>query len=812
MTKSKSKPHTSKPRTKATGKVADLRKLREAKAAKPASKPAKAKAKPPGKKPATKPVKSLADLRAALPPTPRPDQLRPDTIALNLLLWDTAELESGKVASIASSYRETGTQISRITIRPAGKKFRVVAGRHRCEAAKAAGWTELKYELLPYVTAADKLTAELIEIDENLCRKNLTPATEAALTARRKAIYEKLHPETRAGVAQAAGMNAARGRQNGNDVGEMFGEPEKAEAATRFTSSTAATAGRSERSVQRAASRGEAIGADNLTRIAHTSLDKGEELDALARLDPAERKDVIERAAAGEKVSAKNELKKQTRATKERELGGLQLALPDKKYGVIVADPEWRFEPWSRETGMSRAADNHYPTSCTEVIAARDVPSIAADDCVLFLWATAPMLPQAVLVMAAWGFHYKTHLIWHKVRNGNGRGSGYWVTGEHELLLIGTKGKVVAPATAMCGSLFASPWQGDHSAKPDFPLEVIEREFPTLPKIELNRRGPARAGWDAWGNEAVPDEAAPTEPATNITENITELTALETIDNERPLDPEWLAKLKAEKFARGSVKPTLTKLGTARLNKLRLEKAAAIERDEWQNEVLPADMSEAEIERTVDSIQHGVLNAIDAGEKVSKFASDACKKAGLITVGSRGKFELTDAGRAQREALGKKLIGDGVTDEPSQAELASLNQSTEITVDCRVCADGNGICAQCLPAESHVVSMTNDLDEHGNHCSYATCICGWKHAAPWGDHHEAQEAAVKAHWQSVVDEARASELVDEAACPGHVASEGDPKVCGRCGLHIDSLRPDEELEGDGLGIPAFLQREPAEVV
>jgi N6-adenosine-specific RNA methylase IME4 len=89
------------------------------------------------------------------------------------------------------------------------------------------------------------------------------------------------------------------------------------------------------------------------------------------------------------------------RAQREVELASKQLALPSKRYGVIVADPEWRFEPYSRDTGMDRAADNHYPTSKTEVIIARDVASIAADDCVLFLWATAPMLRAAIGVMEA---------------------------------------------------------------------------------------------------------------------------------------------------------------------------------------------------------------------------------------------------------------------------------------------------------------------------------------------------------------------------------------------------------------------------
>lgn len=223
-----------------------------------------------------------------------------------------------------------------------------------------------------------------------------------------------------------------------------------------------------------------------------------------ARLSP-EIQDRIAGLAEDDAANAvRTAVKQEARAAREADLGERQTALPDKKYGVILADPEWRFEPYSRETGMDRAPENHYSTSTTDVIASRDVGSIAADDCVLWLWATSPMLPQALAVMAAWGFDYKTHAIWHKLRNGLGRGSGYWFTGEHELILIGTRGKVVAPATALCGSVIAAPWQGSHSAKPEAIAELIERAFPSLPKIELNRRGAARPGWDAWGNESLP--------------------------------------------------------------------------------------------------------------------------------------------------------------------------------------------------------------------------------------------------------------------------------------------------------------------
>jgi len=192
--------------------------------------------------------------------------------------------------------------------------------------------------------------------------------------------------------------------------------------------------------------------------------------------------------------------KRRRRDLREVELGKRILALPKKKFGVILADPEWQFEAWSRDTGSDRAADNHYPTSPLDVIKARDVASIAADDCALFLWATQPMLPQAIDVMETWGFAYKSHFVWAKDRIG----PGYWSRNKHEILLLGVRGNVPCPAPGeQWDSLWEAPRRG-HSEKPEIFLELIEAYFPNLPKIELNRRGPARRGWSAWGNEAEP--------------------------------------------------------------------------------------------------------------------------------------------------------------------------------------------------------------------------------------------------------------------------------------------------------------------
>jgi N6-adenosine-specific RNA methylase IME4 len=170
-------------------------------------------------------------------------------------------------------------------------------------------------------------------------------------------------------------------------------------------------------------------------------------------------------------------------------------ALGSKLYGVIYADPPWRFEPYSRETGMDRAADNHYPTMTLDDIKALTVP--AAEDCVLFLWATVPMLPEALAVMAAWGFGYKSHFVWVKDRPG----TGYWTRNQHELLLIGARGEVPAPApgTQYCSVIEGK--LGPHSAKPAAFAEIIDDLFPAVPSLEMFARAP-RLGWDVWGNQA----------------------------------------------------------------------------------------------------------------------------------------------------------------------------------------------------------------------------------------------------------------------------------------------------------------------
>jgi N6-adenosine-specific RNA methylase IME4 len=196
--------------------------------------------------------------------------------------------------------------------------------------------------------------------------------------------------------------------------------------------------------------------------------------------------------------------KKERRAEREQALGQKQMALPDARFGVILTDDEWEHEAWS-DAGLGKAAANHYPVSSLDELKKRDVQSLAADDCVLFMWTTVPHLAQAIELMAHRGFTYKTNCIWKKLYPGAGHGMGYWFWIDHEILLVGTRGNPPAPAPGtQWRSIIEAP-VGRHSEKPELFYGLIESYFPSLPKIELNARA-SRPGWVRWGYEAPDDE------------------------------------------------------------------------------------------------------------------------------------------------------------------------------------------------------------------------------------------------------------------------------------------------------------------
>jgi N6-adenosine-specific RNA methylase IME4 len=175
----------------------------------------------------------------------------------------------------------------------------------------------------------------------------------------------------------------------------------------------------------------------------------------------------------------------------QRDFALTTLPLPSGAFELIYADPPWQLgNPTS-----AFAPENHYPTMPLEEIKALPVP--AADDAVLFLWAVSSKLREALEVMDAWGFEYKSFLVWVK----DWIGPGTWARHRHEPLLLGRRGSYPPPDPEdRPNSVFEAP-RGRHSAKPVCAYELIERAYPLAPKLELFARGVPRAGWSAWGNE-----------------------------------------------------------------------------------------------------------------------------------------------------------------------------------------------------------------------------------------------------------------------------------------------------------------------
>lgn len=200
------------------------------------------------------------------------------------------DLYKPAVASIAASMKEIG-QLTPIFVRAANIPIKgvmepgylLIAGNHRVEAARQLGWSEIDARVM----VGESLEAELIEIDENLCRAELTAAQRASAIKRRKQIWEALHPNSGKSFPTIP-----------DDVQRGPGRPKE------FAAETAEVSGESKRAINQHLARADALG-DDLDRIHGTSLDKGVEMDALKAMPEPERKELIDRAAAGEKVSAR---------------------------------------------------------------------------------------------------------------------------------------------------------------------------------------------------------------------------------------------------------------------------------------------------------------------------------------------------------------------------------------------------------------------------------------------------------------------------------------------------------------------------
>ena len=175
-----------------------------------------------------------------------------------------------------------------------------------------------------------------------------------------------------------------------------------------------------------------------------------------------------------------------------------------RKFGTILADPPWQFQNRTGKVAPEHKRLSRYGTMTLDDIKELPVTGVAADVAHLYLWVPNALLPDGIAVMQAWGFQYKSNLVWHKIRKdggSDGRGVGFYFRNVTELILFGVRGKnarTLKPGRTQVNYL--SSRKREHSRKPDEQYKLIEACSPG-PFLELFARGD-RKNWISWGNQA----------------------------------------------------------------------------------------------------------------------------------------------------------------------------------------------------------------------------------------------------------------------------------------------------------------------
>ena len=185
----------------------------------------------------------------------------------------------------------------------------------------------------------------------------------------------------------------------------------------------------------------------------------------------------------------------------------LVAAASGRRFGCILADPPWQFVNRTGKRAPEHKRLSRYATLDVEAIAALPVAQISAATAHLYLWVPNALLPEGLQVMSAWGFRYKSNLVWHKLRKdggSDGRGVGFYFRNVTELVLFGVRGRkarTLQPGRTQVNYLGTR--KREHSRKPDELYAIIEA-CSEGPRIEMFARG-GRAGWSVWGDQAGPD-------------------------------------------------------------------------------------------------------------------------------------------------------------------------------------------------------------------------------------------------------------------------------------------------------------------
>ncbi len=185
----------------------------------------------------------------------------------------------------------------------------------------------------------------------------------------------------------------------------------------------------------------------------------------------------------------------------------LRAAAASRRFRTIMADPPWRFQNATGKVAPEHRRLSRYGTMTLEAIAALPVAGLAEDTAHLYLWVPNALLPEGLAVMQAWGFAYKSNLVWHKVRKdggSDGRGVGFYFRNVTELILFGVRGRkarTLGPGRRQVNMIETR--KREHSRKPDEQYALIEACSPG-PYLELFGRG-VRPGWTTWGHQAEED-------------------------------------------------------------------------------------------------------------------------------------------------------------------------------------------------------------------------------------------------------------------------------------------------------------------
>jgi N6-adenosine-specific RNA methylase IME4 len=176
----------------------------------------------------------------------------------------------------------------------------------------------------------------------------------------------------------------------------------------------------------------------------------------------------------------------------------------DNRFSTVLADPPWQFQNRTGKMAPEHKRLSRYATMTLDDILALPVEASLNETAHLYLWVPNALLPEGLRVLAAWGFHYKSNIVWHKIRKDggpDGRGVGFYFRNVTELVLFGVRGpnaRTLAPGRRQVN--FLATQKREHSRKPDELYPLIEACSPG-PYLEMFARG-SREGWTTWGNQA----------------------------------------------------------------------------------------------------------------------------------------------------------------------------------------------------------------------------------------------------------------------------------------------------------------------